>query len=173
MAPPFSRKAITYSTRAIVAISSLLCGVFTILWALGPFYVTGGRVHIPGATETISIQMNAGMVHMTFNHDIPPGSKWFFHGFTPYPAFKRNLHLHQYRSLQLPVSEDYKSSFGSTIFVLEMYDRQYRYSRYWFPIVVPAFVFSIIPSIAFLCWRVRKNHSLKTQATGTMQRTMP
>ncbi len=162
-------KGITFFTRSFVAISALLAGLFSILWMLGPFYVTGGRVHFPGASETIHIQANAGMMHVTFNHDIPPGRKWFFHGFTSYPTSQRDRHLKQYNSHEVPESQDYKSAFGGTTFVLEMYGRQYRYTRYWFPVVVPAFIFSIVPCIAFLRWRL--DHSKRGESHSEKERS--
>jgi hypothetical protein len=117
--------------------------------------VLGCKLHIPFTRESADLQANAGMMHVTVNHDVPAFQWISIHEIGVYDPARRERHLSNYVSLRMPQSEDHTTSFGSTSFSVKWYEDQpeARYSRFWFPCFGPACIFSILPSLAFLRWR--------------------
>ena len=147
--PRFETMAITVrkSIRNLVLAScTFFATAFVILWLLGPFFVLGCRLHIPFTQRSASIQANAGMMHVTVNHDIPALRWVWLHDVGVYPPKLRGQHLESYLSFEPPKSFDHKTAFGTKQWSVKWYDDQppTRYTRFWFPVVVPMGFFCTI-----------------------------
>ncbi|MFN8706888.1 MAG: hypothetical protein ACK50J_09425 [Planctomyces sp.] len=153
--------------RIVVAVSTYLTGLFTLLWLGSLFYFTSFTFLLPPPFEETRIEAGYGMLYLTLNARMDPTSRWKSHGIVEFPKFHRDRNVKRLLELRFPQDDLYgeATACGFRRWTHEYQLQTSTYSRYWCSAPIPCILLFVFSTFSFIRWRCiscgRPNSELK------------